>query len=162
MDILNFLNVVFVVDIRYIDLFHSWIFFRIPKSSLQLNEEYIKIILNWSVNRIHRLEDLFSKDLQFLWIIPTTTEVLEQNQLTAIITLAKTFSEQEVLDKESITQFLKSFAKENNIKYSVLMKTLRTVLSGLKEGPSVAEMIEILGTQNTVKRMQTYIERVKK
>lgn len=139
-----------------------FVIFRIPKTSLQLNEEYIKTILKWSVNRIHRLEDLFLKDLQFIWIIPTTTEVLEQNQLTAIITLAKTFSEQEVWDKESATQFLKSFAKENNIKYNILMKSLRTVLSGLKEGPSVAEMIEILGKQNTLQRMQTYIERVKK
>lgn len=37
------------------------------------------------------------------------------------------------------------------------MKNLRTMLSGLKEGPGVAEMMEILGKEDTLER----IERIK-
>lgn len=38
------------------------------------------------------------------------------------------------------------------------MKNLRTMLSGLKEGPGVAEMMEILGKEDTLER----IERLKR
>lgn len=33
------------------------------------------------------------------------------------------------------------------------MKNLRTTLSGLKDGPSVAEMMEILGKESTLERI---------
>lgn len=33
------------------------------------------------------------------------------------------------------------------------MKNLRTTLSGLKEGPGVAEMMEILGKESTLERI---------
>lgn len=33
------------------------------------------------------------------------------------------------------------------------MKSLRTTLSGLKEGPGVAEMMEILGKESTIERI---------
>lgn len=96
--------------------------------------------------------------------------------MAVIVTLAQTFSKQDIFSKDSLNKLLKEFAKQNNVKYSVLMKTLRTVLSGLEviliayilhpivsclllqEGPSVAEMIEILGKQNTLERLNMYIK----
>lgn len=143
---------------------------------LQLDEDYIRTILVWLQDRISRLEDLFSKDLEFIWIVPKNVGSVEKNLMAVIVTLAQTFSKQDIFSKDSLNKLLKEFAKQNNVKYSVLMKTLRTVLSGLEviliayilhpivsclllqEGPSVAEMIEILGKQNTLERLNMYIK----
>lgn len=92
----------------------------------------MKAILQWSVNRIHKLEDLFTKDLDFIWFIPKTDETIDEKQLIVIGNLKNVLLHKDELSKQSLPAFLKTFAKENDIKYSVLMKTLRSVLSGLK------------------------------
>jgi glutamyl-tRNA synthetase len=59
----------------------------------------------------------------------------------------------ENFNKQNLSQILKEFSSENNLTFSNLMKNLRTTLSGLKEGPGVAEMMEILGKESTIERI---------
>lgn len=59
----------------------------------------------------------------------------------------------EKFTKQNLVQILKEFSSENNLTFASLMKSLRTTLSGLKEGPSVAEMMEILGKESTLERI---------
>lgn len=92
----------------------------------------MKAILQWSVNRIHKLDDLFSKDLAFIWFAPTTKTDIDEKQKDTIEHLLKTLSDKEELSRESLNKLLKTFATDNNIKYSILMKILRNILSGLK------------------------------
>lgn len=63
----------------------------------------------------------------------------------------------EKFTKQNLQTILKEFSSEKNLTFAKLMKSLRTILSGLKEGPSVAEMMEILGKEDTLER----IERIK-
>ena len=64
----------------------------------------------------------------------------------------------ENFSKQNLNLILKDFSSSQNITFSKFMKNLRTMLSGLKEGPGVAEMMEILGRESTLER----IERLKK
>lgn len=59
----------------------------------------------------------------------------------------------EKFNKKNLNQILKEFSSENNLTFANLMKSLRTTLSGLKEGPGVAEMMEILGKESTLERI---------
>ena len=59
--------------------------------------------------------------------------------------------------KQNLQVILKDFSTERNLTFANFMKNLRTMLSGLKEGPGVAEMMEILGKEDTLER----IERIK-
>ncbi|KAF2903350.1 hypothetical protein ILUMI_02835 [Ignelater luminosus] len=132
---------------------------RISDNSLKLDEEYIKSILLWSSNRIDRLSDVVSNQLAFLWISPTINKNKNVDDLLIIEKLKERLKLQEDLTKEKLKPFLKSFSQQNNVKFSNLMQLVRSILSGLKEGPSVAEMIEILGKENTLLRLQTYIKK---
>jgi glutamyl-tRNA synthetase len=63
----------------------------------------------------------------------------------------------EKFSKQNLHVILKEFSNERNLTFANFMKNLRTILSGLKEGPGVAEMMEILGKEDTLER----IERIK-
>lgn len=56
-------------------------------------------------------------------------------------------------NKHNLQNILKSFSSQNNLTFVNLMKALRSSLSGLKEGPSVAEMMEILGKESSLERI---------
>lgn len=59
----------------------------------------------------------------------------------------------ENFNKQNLLNILKEFSSENNLTFANFMKNLRTTLSGLKEGPGVAEMMEILGKESTLERI---------
>lgn len=61
--------------------------------------------------------------------------------------------EQSSFKKDDLNELLKTYAEKNNFKFSKMMKTFRSALSGLKEGPGVAEMMEILGKKVSMDRL---------
>lgn len=56
--------------------------------------------------------------------------------------------------KVTLHVYLKEFAAVNQLKFSDFMKVLRKLLSGLNDGPGVAEMMEILGKRVTIQRLR--------
>ncbi|XP_072391401.1 nondiscriminating glutamyl-tRNA synthetase EARS2, mitochondrial [Diabrotica undecimpunctata] len=133
---------------------------RIQNNSLQINDEQIKDILCWSAPRINQLSDLVSNKFKFVWFIPTHTTVI--NNEVEILTLFKSKLEnQNDLKMDEVTGVLKEFCQDNGVKYGEFMQMLRHVLSGLKEGPSIAEMMVILGKKNAIDRLNLYINQTK-
>lgn len=59
----------------------------------------------------------------------------------------------EKFNKQNLQLILKEFSTEKNLTFAKFMKSLRTMLSGLKEGPAVVEMMEILGKESTLERI---------
>ncbi|XP_015118322.1 probable glutamate--tRNA ligase, mitochondrial [Diachasma alloeum] len=125
--------------------------------SLQLDEHHMVTILEWARNRITKLTDLISTDLAFLWVTPTLSKTIEDPETLG--PLRTLYAELQNLDtsnfeKDQLNDYLRKFAKDNGLKFSTLMKSLRTVLSGLQHGPAVAEMMEILGKDKTLDRLK--------
>ncbi|XP_023307851.2 probable glutamate--tRNA ligase, mitochondrial isoform X1 [Lucilia cuprina] len=122
------------------------------ESNLDLNADHIKSVLQWAAQRLTFVKDLTSPKLSFLWVKPTnfilkdlTTEQLEI--LNEIISTTE-------FNKDNLNKVLKEFSIQQGIKFPVLMKCLRSALSGLKEGPGVAEMMEILGQKVVIQRLK--------
>ena len=68
----------------------------------------------------------------------------------------------EKFTKTNLQSALKDFSSKNKLTFSSFMGSLRNLLSGLKEGPGVAEMMEILGKENTIKRIVRILRTKKK
>ncbi|XP_075162551.1 putative glutamate--tRNA ligase, mitochondrial [Haematobia irritans] len=129
-----------------------------PKeSNLDLNAAHILNILNWASKRLTFIKDLTTPKLSFLWVKPSSFK-LDAISKDHIDTLLNVLSK-ENFEKDSLNTALKSYCQENNIKFPILMKCLRSALSGLKEGPGVAEMMEILGKNVSLQRLSDVIER---
>ncbi|XP_017107598.2 nondiscriminating glutamyl-tRNA synthetase EARS2, mitochondrial [Drosophila bipectinata] len=125
-----------------------------PKhSNLDLAEEHVVDVLRWSSQRLTLLQDLTSSKLSFLWVKPSSYELkdLSREQLN---TLIHELDAHEGFNKDDLNVRLKNFAQKENIKFPLMMKSLRAALSGLKEGPGVAEMMEILGKTVTLERLR--------
>ncbi|XP_045471969.1 probable glutamate--tRNA ligase, mitochondrial [Harmonia axyridis] len=129
-------------------------------ADLQLEEKHIRSVLHWSSNRIKKLSDLLTNDMAFLWTLPKSV-TLKQNDIDVTEELLRKLEHKGDFEREELSKFLKDFANKQNIKYNMFMKTLRSILSGLKEGPSIAEMMEILGKDSTLKRLRTSLNMAK-
>ncbi|OAD57568.1 putative glutamate--tRNA ligase, mitochondrial [Eufriesea mexicana] len=115
--------------------------------NLQLDEYHIISILKWAQSRISKLSDLVSPDLTFLWFIPNMpldNTYLEHLDALKIMSMKLVETDIQNFNKTWINSYLREFAKEHGISFPTLMKILRFILSGLKDGPPVAEMGKIL------------------
>lgn len=119
--------------------------------SLDLGKLHVKMVLEWAVNRISTLRELVEGNLSFLWILPKLTKEskLSPDVLDALVQAL----EKQNFSKTNLNDVLKEFSAKNQLTFSNFMRSMRQMLSGLKEGPSVAEMMEILGKQNTIERL---------
>ncbi|XP_050307003.1 probable glutamate--tRNA ligase, mitochondrial [Anthonomus grandis grandis] len=123
-----------------------------------LRDAYVLKVLEWSLDRIEKLSDLFSSNLAFIWTIPQSYKI-EENVFGAIPSLKNELNKLDDVSRDSLNEILRQISSSHKLKYPLFMKSLRAVLSGLKEGPSVAEMIEILGKENTIKRLDLYLNK---
>lgn len=110
----------------------------------------------WAKTRISRLNDLVGDKLRFLWVKPDFQSQHELKYLEFVDELTKNLEniEENNFSKDTLKTFLKNFPAKHHISFADFMKTLRSLLSGLKEGPSVVEMMEILGKNATLSRLK--------
>ncbi|KAI5747099.1 hypothetical protein M8J77_010997 [Diaphorina citri] len=131
-----------------------------PNSSLQIDDDYLNYVLCWASERIFKLQDLVSKDFAFIWVKPSI-EHLSQHPVESYGILEHLIPRLQTCDpftRDSLATPLREFSTEQGVEYSTFMKLLRTSLSGLKQGPSVGEMMEILTKENTIRRLRDVLE----
>lgn len=130
---------------------------RKADGSLKLDDEHILSTLKWAKNRINKLTDLVSPDLAFLWVVPPLSNNLKElKHIDSVQVLSGKLAhiEENDFQKDNLINHLREFAKKVKVPFPELMKTLRCLLSGLKDGPAVAEMMEILGRERTLDRLK--------
>ncbi|XP_074540860.1 nondiscriminating glutamyl-tRNA synthetase EARS2, mitochondrial [Halichoeres trimaculatus] len=125
-----------------------------------LHEDRIRQVLHLRKGHISSLKDLVSPSYSYMWVRPS----FSSQQVAALTTEAqhiaslvlKLISEQdEKLSMDRLNKDLKALAKQTKTtKYREVMKLLRLVLSGLQQGPSVAEMMVSLGPAEISHRFQ--------
>ena len=88
----------------------------------------------WARTRITRFEDLVGDKLRFLWVKPDLNGQNGVKHLEVIEDFAKGLEalEDEHFSKEGLKDYLRDFPVKNNIPFPDFMKTLRSLLSGLK------------------------------
>lgn len=130
-------------------------------------DEYVGSVLNCLSSRIFSLNDLVEPHLEFVWFAPqqikTKNIQLSGNTPSELLSVAVEYCEsmpKEEFVKENINVSLRSFCKQNHIHYNSCMKLIRSALSGLSQGPSVAEMLELLGKENSIRRLKAAAEQL--
>ncbi|XP_041974219.1 probable glutamate--tRNA ligase, mitochondrial [Aricia agestis] len=129
---------------------------KYPHENLNISEDHIRNVLNWATARISRIEELVSSKFGFLWILPSQNN-LEINR-NVLEKLVNNLENVDKFEQNSLKENLKRFSCENEMKFPVLMKMLRCALSGLDEGPSVAEMMQLLGKRQSLDRIKAVIK----
>ena len=102
------------------------------------------------------LQDLTLPEFSFLWVAPTHLNYdgpITSDILTGAIRALEVLPNEE-FNSSKVSSTLRQYSKSVSIKFPVLMKCLRTVLSGLDDGPPVGEMIQLLGKPQTLERIQ--------
>ncbi|XP_026324026.1 probable glutamate--tRNA ligase, mitochondrial [Hyposmocoma kahamanoa] len=141
------------LSVQLVRKLQSLILETYPDQKFNVTEDHVKTVLNWAVSRISRLEELVTNKFGFLWILPTNEDIELDKEL--LHKLINNLQRLETFDETSIKDNLKLFSKENNVKFPELMKMLRAVLSGLNEGPGVAEMMHLLGKDQALTRIKS-------
>ena len=75
-----------------------------------------------------------------------------------MIYLTNDLDELEVFDAKSVEYLLRSRAEEWQISASKLIHPIRLACSGVTGGPGLFELLEVLGTETVVRRMQKAVE----
>jgi len=122
-----------------------------------IEEDSVATHLDWAQDRISKLSDIVSEDLLFLWHLPNKANLKIDLDSTTILSLIEILNEVHQTDK-SITKGLKSLSKSKNIKFAELMRDIRILLTGLSEGPPVLEIVNILGKQKSIQRLQHFLD----
>ncbi|XP_075235562.1 putative glutamate--tRNA ligase, mitochondrial [Lycorma delicatula] len=130
---------------------------EISMYDLQLDDEHLSFVLKWCPSRVTQLKDLVKPNFMFIWIQPSYQQINISNVLQykeKLMILIAELNEIEEFTQIAIKDKLKTFCKSENLEFSKFMKTLRQCLSGLEEGPGVAEIMELLGKKTTCARLK--------
>ncbi|XP_071783828.1 nondiscriminating glutamyl-tRNA synthetase EARS2, mitochondrial [Centroberyx gerrardi] len=125
-----------------------------------LHEDYITRVLQLRKGHISSLKDLVTPGYSYLWVRPSfsyqqVTALTSEAQHIASLVLRLIEDRGEELAVDRLSKDLKTLAKQTKAtKYREVMKVLRLALSGLQQGPSVAEMMVSLGPTEISHRFQ--------
>ncbi|XP_023262755.1 probable glutamate--tRNA ligase, mitochondrial [Seriola lalandi dorsalis] len=125
-----------------------------------LHEDYIRRVLQLRKGHISSLKELVSPDYSYLWVRPSVSSqqvaaLTAEAQHIASLVLKLIEERGEELTVDQLSKDLKTLAKQTKAtKYREVMKLLRLTLSGLQQGPSVAEMMLSLGPAEISHRFQ--------
>ncbi|KAM6972430.1 nondiscriminating glutamyl-tRNA synthetase EARS2, mitochondrial [Aplochiton taeniatus] len=129
-----------------------------------LQTEYITRILQLRKGHISSLKELVAPEYAYLWVRPSISHqqvaaLTSEAQHIFTLVLGLMAESGEGLTMERLNVDLKALAKQANAtKYREVMKLLRLALSGLQQGPSVAEMVVSLGPVEVSHRLQSVLK----
>ncbi|XP_078131843.1 nondiscriminating glutamyl-tRNA synthetase EARS2, mitochondrial isoform X2 [Sander vitreus] len=125
-----------------------------------LHEDYIRRVLHLRKGHISSLTELVSPAYSYLWVRPSVSSqqvaaLTAEAQHIASLMLKLIAERGEELAVDRLSKDLKTLAKQTKAtKHREVMKLLRLALSGLQQGPSVAEMMVSLGPAEISHRFQ--------
>lgn len=128
-----------------------------------LHEDYIRRVLHLRKGHISSLKELVSPAYSYLWVRPSFSSqqvaaLTAEAQHIASLVLKLVAERGEELAVDRLSKDLKTLAKQTKTtKYREVMKLLRLALSGLQQGPSVAEMMVSLGPAEISHRFQKLV-----
>ncbi|XP_054271527.1 probable glutamate--tRNA ligase, mitochondrial [Macrosteles quadrilineatus] len=120
---------------------------------LDLNEDYVRSVMQWSLQRITRLGQLAGPNFSYLWVRPPVTNISEQ-QAEWVSAVYEHLQATDDFTQKPLSDSLRVVAKQSKVKVMEVMHLMRMILCGRKEGPAVGEMLEMLGRETSLNRIQ--------
>jgi glutamyl/glutaminyl-tRNA synthetase len=127
-----------------------------------LTDEYLSNLIYWTQDRIHKLKDLVEdSQFSFLWTDMTnfsqSKSTVQSEQIVELVQHLNSYlqkSSTNLEDKEKLKQELKSLFENINNKKVNYWQLTRLVLIGSLQGPSIVEVLNILGKKNASYRLK--------
>jgi len=123
--------------------------------------EWMKKIVDVLRERLNRLDEIGDYKALFLQdeIVIEDAEAEEMISLEHVPELLRMLIDKiealsEMITAADVKQILKAIQKELGVKGKVLFMPVRVAITGQVHGPDIAKVIEILGNENTVKRIE--------
>uniref|UniRef100_A0A8C7YYY3 Nondiscriminating glutamyl-tRNA synthetase EARS2, mitochondrial n=1 Tax=Oryzias sinensis TaxID=183150 RepID=A0A8C7YYY3_9TELE len=129
-----------------------------------LDKDYIQRVLQLRKGHITSLRELLKPTYSYLWVRPSFSSqqvaaLTPEGHLIASLVLKLIEDQGEKLSVEELSKDLKVLAnKTKATKYRDVMKVLRLAISGLQQGPSVAEMMVSLSPAELCHRFQKLLQ----
>ncbi|MDD2524439.1 MAG: glutamate--tRNA ligase, partial [Endomicrobiaceae bacterium] len=151
------------------DLFMDWIKFTqqesiienwdktLLKKAIELEHEKIKLIKD-----IPALVEFFFKELEFDETAVNKVFLSEKTRDSAKVVLTETLNrlpKEELFTPESLEQFARNLAIEKEIKTGQVFHPIRVAVSGRTQGPSLFHMMEVMGKDEVLNRIQLTINK---
>jgi glutamyl-tRNA synthetase len=151
------------------DLFMDWIKFTqqesiienwdktLLKKAIELEHEKIKLIKD-----IPALVEFFFKELEFDETAVNKVFLSEKTRDSAKVVLTETLNrlpKEELFTPESLEQFARNLAVEKEIKTGQVFHPIRVAVSGRTQGPSLFHMMEVMGKDEVLNRIQLTINK---
>ncbi|KAK3889148.1 hypothetical protein Pcinc_006725 [Petrolisthes cinctipes] len=124
-----------------------------------MGKEYIGKVLEWSEGRIITLHDMLLQSFSYLWVVPQELPLdslpsIPCPHAVVLESMQEVFiSNQNNFTKDEIVKTIKDIGRRLGVKMPAIMKLVRMTISGLKEGPPVGEMLEVLGREEVLRRI---------
>ena len=123
------------------------------------NPKKLEIIdlLRESANNILQVVE----DLSFFVFNPTLNEELKASikvDRDLMINFKEELNEVDFKDKLLIGVFLDSFLNKNNLKFPMLGKPLRLILTGRSKAPSITDLLFLIGKKDSIQRIDNYLK----
>ncbi|RXG60806.1 putative glutamate--tRNA ligase, mitochondrial [Armadillidium vulgare] len=123
-------------------------------------DNFYEEVITWGLERISKLNDFTSSDFHFIWIHPTLTksdvDSFNFDARTVLVDLRNSLQniQPQNFMKEAINEAIKEVQMKHNLKTNKMMKLIRLVVCGLKDGPPIVESFLLAGKDNVIHRLQ--------
>ena len=130
----------------------------------------LKIFFNLDKIKMKKIFSIYKKNINFYSELENITKIYYDKKFNTIlknnlynhfnITLKDFIKYLDIIDswdKDHLNNCINKFLKEKKIKFSIFGKPLRLVLTNLKEGPPINEILFILGKKESFLRLNNYI-----
>ena len=162
-DKLNFFNNAYIKDdISFSKIFNYCKFNKILQNYITIDQDKFKKIF-----MIHKKNIKKYKDLEMIYpiyyeknYITNKINSLENNFIELLTEFTTIIQKLKVWEIDLIEEEIKNFINIKNIKFFVFGKPLRLILINSEKGPSISEILFILGKNNSIMRIKNYISEI--
>lgn len=127
---------------------------------VQANEDKVKRIISLVKERAVFITDLWEQS-SFFFLPPTTFDqkMIEKNKkentVSILTTISKLLEQADEFASSALETKVKEYLSENQIGMGQALVPLRLLLVGSSKGPDLFTIIELIGKEETLKRIQT-------
>lgn len=149
---------------------------KTPTQLIQLSKEFLDKLVTDDFSKLTRAVELEKEKIKLLTDIPKLIDFLNDNYIYEPNSVQKNLHKggvKEVLKKikqhllnlpdfssKKIEELFRNFAKENNLKTADVFHPVRVAVSGRDYGPGLFEMLELIGKDKVIQRIERTLKEV--
>nr|CAB3240518.1 probable glutamate--tRNA ligase, mitochondrial [Phallusia mammillata] len=128
-----------------------------PQSLDEKSQKYIETLLDVRKGHITRILDITDDEYKYLWVRTDTENLPAQTEFLQALEKVEKLLEESNLESDlvSVMKELRNLSKLQDLNFGKLMQFLRMILIDRKEGPSIVDIITMLGKNETVHRLKS-------